>query len=242
MESLLKKKSARGWKQGGEVRTADPSAPQELPAEPPPEASAQRPSPHEPSPREQPRIKTRETISAREGGDGAGPFPGERMERTRIKMREPVSGASSCPRTVASFDHSRKPPDRRFIKTRDTYVQRHPASVPEQSPQALMQGRQEFVRERSRAAVMKRAEARRGWNGGQGRYTQAVHRPTSPGASDSHPAREDRRTIIKTAHSERKPGEHAVRHAIKTVDCSAGKTIKTAQRTAKNTEKAIKTA
>ena len=99
MESLLKKKkSAKGRKEDGEPHTvADPST-QEVPTDPPPfpETLAEQPSPHEPSPLDQPRIKTREAVSARENGARVGPSergraelpPRERMEQRQIKTRE----------------------------------------------------------------------------------------------------------------------------------------------------------
>ncbi len=89
METLLKKKkSARDRLPDEEPRTPDPSTPPESPAE--------QPAPHEPPAREQPRIKTREAVSAREGGTGVGPTEsgraeppsGERMRQARIKTRE----------------------------------------------------------------------------------------------------------------------------------------------------------
>ena len=113
MEALLKKKkSARDWLPDEEPHTPDspapPESPSELPLESPmeppsrsparrsPEFPAEPPSPHDPTTRERPRIKTREAVSAREGGAGADPSesgrarlsPGERMRQARIKTRE----------------------------------------------------------------------------------------------------------------------------------------------------------
>ena len=123
-----------------------------------------------------------------------------------------------------------------------------------------MQGRQEFVRERGRAAAMKRAEgqrvanggetasppapSRRKYAGGQGQHipAQTVRRPVSPGEPDTRPVREGGRTIIKTARSGRKTTERTVRQTIKTVDRSSGKAIKTTQRTAKTAQQTVKTA
>jgi len=99
VEALLKKKkSGKSRLQEKKPHTeSDPPTP-ESPADLPPlpESPAEWPSPHEPPPREQPRIKTREAVSARESGAGAGPSessrakpsPEERMRQTRIKTRE----------------------------------------------------------------------------------------------------------------------------------------------------------
>ena len=123
-----------------------------------------------------------------------------------------------------------------------------------------MQGGQEFVRERGRAAAMKRAEGQRMVNGGetasppapsqrryaggQGRRTpvQAVRRPPSPGEPDTRPVRDGGRTIIKTARSGRKTTERTARQTIKTADRSSRKAIKTTQRTAKTAQQTVKTA
>ena len=115
MEFLLKKKkSAKDWETDGEPRTAADLPTQEIPADPPsPEAPGEQPSPHEPPPRERPRIKTREAVSAREGGAGAGRAdsgragspPGERMKQRRIKTRksalhdDPRPDVSPAPQT-----------------------------------------------------------------------------------------------------------------------------------------------
>ena len=230
MESLLKKKkSGKGREPDGEPHTDNLSAPQEIPADPPPpKAPAERPSLHEPSPRERPRIKTREAVSAREGGDigpsesgRATPSPGKRMRRTRIKTRKsavhddpssdvpPAPQAGSEPPQVRTRDTAvrdippdiestprvrseppkvktrdavtgvpsgdstplapyrrSKPPDCLSIKTKDACIQGQPTSPPEQPPQTLVQGNQEFMRERGRTAAMKRAETQRvGRNG-----------------------------------------------------------------------------
>ena len=313
MESLLKKKkSAKGREADGEPRTAADPSTQVPPADPPPpEVPGEQPSPHEPPPRERPRIKTREAVSASEGGAGAGradsgrarPPPGERMKRAQIKTREsavhgdhrsdvsptPQSGSESpqirtrestareipadegsAPRvrseppkiktrdvatSAPSGDNAAPPaghrpgtPDRLAIKTREACIQSQP--IPEQPPQALVQGRQEFVWERGRATAMKRAEAQRVANGketasppaparhkytgGQGRPTpaQAVRGPVSPGDPDTRPVRDGGRTIIKTARSGRKTTERTARQTIKTAEHSSRKAIKTTQRTA----------
>ena len=315
MEALLKKKkSAKGRKEDGEPRTAADPPTQQIPADPPSlEAPGEQPSPHELPPRERPRIKTREAVSAREGGASAGPFPGERMKQRRIKTRksalhddsrpdtppapqagseppqvriretvvqdipsdagsaprvrsEPpkiktrdtVSDISSNPGTADPLSHRRKPPNGSSIKIKDACIQSQPA--PEQPPQTLVQGRQEFVRERGRAAAMKQAEAqrvanggepasppapsRRKYAGGQGRPTpaQTVRRPPSPGEPDTRPVRDGGRTIIKTARSGRKTTERTARQTIKTAERSSRKVIKTTQRTAKTAQQTVKTA
>ena len=323
MEALLKKKkSAKGREADGEPRTTADRPTQEIPADPPsPESPGEQYSPHEPSPLERPRIKTREAVSAREGGAGAGraesgragPSPDERMKQKRIKTREsavhddprpdvqPVpqagpeppqartretaardipSDAGLAPRvrseppkvktrnavtSAPSGDNAAPPaghrpgtPDRLAIKTREACIQSQPA--PEQPPQALVQGRQEFVRERGRATVMKRAEAQRvangketasppapaqrGYAGERSSYTpaQTVRRPPSPGEPDTRPVRDGGRTIIKTARSGRKATERTARHTIKTAERSSRKAVKTTQRTAKTAQQTVKTA
>jgi len=308
VEALLKKKkSGKSREADGEPRTAADLPTQEIPADPPSEA------PSGPPPRERPRIKTREAVSAREGGASAGPSPGERMKQRRIKTRQSAlhddsnpdtppapqagseppqvriretvvqdipSDAGSAPRvrseppkiktrdvatSAPSGDNAAPPaghrpgtPDRLAIKTREACIQSQP--VPEQPPQALVQGGQEFVRERGRAADMKRAEGQRMVNGGetasppapsqrryaggQGRRTsvQAVRRPPSPGEPDTRPVRDGGRTIIKTARSGRKTTERTARQTIKTAERSSRKVIKTTQRTAKTAQQTVKTA
>ena len=89
VETLLKKKKS-GKSRLQEKKPHTESDP------PTPESPTGPPSPHEAPPREQPRIKTREAVSARESGAGAGPSessrakpsPEERMRQTRIKARE----------------------------------------------------------------------------------------------------------------------------------------------------------
>ncbi len=315
VEALLKKKkSAKGREADGELRTTADRPTQEIPADPPsPESPEEQYSPHEPSPLERPRIKTREAVSAREGGASAGPSPGERMKRTqiktmdsavhddsrpdtppapqagweppqirtresavreipadegsaprvrseppKIKTRNAVTSAPSGDSTAPPAEHRPGVPDRLAIKTREACIQSQPA--PEQPPQALVQGGQEFVRERGRAAAMKRAEgqrmvnggetasppapARRKYAGGQGRHTpaQAVRKPPSPGESDTRTVQEGGRKIIKTARSGKKATERTARQTIKTAEHSSRKAVKTTQRTAKTAQQTVKTA
>ena len=176
----------------------------------------------------------------------------------KIKARDTITSAPSGDNAALPADHRLGTPDRLDIKTREACIQSQPA--PEQPPQVLVQGRQEFVRERGRATAMKRAEtqrvanggetasspapSRRKYAGGQGRHTpaQAVRRPPSPGEPDTRPVREGGRTIIKTARSGRKTTERTIRQTIKTVDRSSRKAIKTTQRTAKTAQQTVKTA
>ena len=286
METLLKKKkSAKGREADGELHTAADPPTQEIPAEPPsPEAPREQPSPHEPPPRERPRIKTREAVSTKEGGADAGLSLGERMMQRQIKTREsavhddprpdvqPAPQAGSEPPQVRTRETAvcdvptdagasprvRSEPPK--IKTRDACIQGQPTPAPEQPPQALVQGRQEFLRERGRAAAMKRAEgqrmangkeassppapARRGYADERSSYApaQAVRRPPSPGEPDTRPVRDGGRTIIKTARSGRKATERTARQTIKTAERSSRKAIKTTQRTAKTAQQTVKTA
>ena len=277
---MKKKKSAKGRETDEEPRIPDSPASPESPAGPP----------QEPPAREQPRIKTREAVSTKEGGAGAGraesggaaPSPGEQMKQRRIKTREStvhddprpdvqpapqdgsgppkiktrdaVTSAPSGDSVALTADRGAGTPDRLSIKTRDACIQQP------QPPQPLVQGRQEFARERGRAAAMKRAEAqrvanggetasppapsRRKYAGGQGRHTpaQAVSRPPSPGEPDTRSVRDGGRTIIKTAHSGRKTAERTARQTIKTAERSSRKAIKTTQRTAKTAQQTVKTA
>ena len=204
-----------------------------------------------------PQVRIRETVVQDIPSD-AGSAPRVRSEPPKIKTRDTVSDISSNPGTADPLSHRRKPPDGSSIKIKDACIQSQPA--PEQPSQALMQGRQEFVRERGRAAAMKRAESqrvtnggetasppapsRRKYAGGQGQHipAQTVRRPVSPGEPDTRPVREGGRTIIKTARSGRKPTERTIRQTIKTVDRSSGKAIKTTQRTAKTAQQTVKTA
>ena len=318
IETLLKKKkAARERKADGETHTAaDPPMEQE----PSPEAPAGQSSPHEPPPREQPKVKTREVVTARESstspsggsraesastagpdrmkiktresavhggrvssGDVESVAPGEpehpqirtkeiaarsvhtedapapqgRPERPQIKTREAVTTSSDH---VATSADGSKPPEQLSIKTKDAYIQRQPPSVPEQPPQTLTQGKQEFVRERGRTAAMKRTEIRRTGSGavpqvkGSGgasppasarRGYASVHtarKPVNPGNPGTQPVRNGGKAIVKTGHSAKKVPERTARHAIKTADRSARKTIKTTQRTAKTAARTTKTA
>ena len=199
----------------------------------------------------------------------AEPAPRVRSEPLKIKTRDAVPDTHSARGAAEPSSNSQKPPDRLSIKTREVYTQSQPASMPEQPPQALVQGRQEFMRERGRSAAMKRTEAqrvtdsagtghpiknrgetappapaRRGYTGGQGKYApaQVVRNPVELGEADPRPVRDSGRTIIKTARSGRKTTERTARHAIKTAERSSRKTFKTAQRTAKTATRTAKTA
>ncbi len=206
---------------------------------------------------ESPQIRTREN-TAREIPSDEGSAPRVRLEPPKIKTRDVATSAPSGDNAAPPAGHRPGTPDRLAIKTREACIQSQP--VPEQPPQALVQGGQEFVRERGRATAMKRAEAQRVANGGeiasppapsQRRYAggqgrrapvQAVRRPPSPGEPDTRPVRDGGRTIIKTAHSGRKTTERTARQAIKTADRSSRKAIKTTQRTAKTAQQTVKTA
>ena len=206
---------------------------------------------------EPPQVRTRETAVHDIPAD-AESAPRVRSEPPKIKTRDTVTGALSGDSTAPPVGNRPGTPDRLSIKTREVCIQNQPA--PEQPPQTLVQGGQEFVRERGRAAAMKRAEGQRVANvgetasppapsqrryaGGQGRRTpaQAVRRPTSPGEPDTRPVRDGGRTIIKTARSGRKTAERTARQTIKTADRSSRKAIKTTQRTAKTAQQTVKTA
>ena len=204
-----------------------------------------------------PQVRIRETVVQDIPSD-AGSAPRVRSEPPKIKTRDTVSDISSNPGTADPLGHRRKPPDESSIKIKDACIQSQPA--PEQPPQTLVQGGKEFVRERGRAASMKRAEAqrvanggepashpapaRRGYTGGQCKYApaQAVRRPVNPGELDTQPVRDGGRTIIKTARFGQKATERTACQTIKTAEHSSRKAIKTTRRTAKTAQQTVKTA
>ena len=204
-----------------------------------------------------PQIRTRES-TAREIPADEGSALRVRSEPPKIKTRDVATSAPSGDNAAPPAGHRPGTPDRLAIKTREACIQSQP--VPEQPPQTLVQGRQEFVRERGRAAAMKRAEGQRMVNGGetasppapsqrryaggQGRRTsvQAVRRPPSPGEPDTRPVRDGGHRIIKTARFGQKATERAARQAIKTAEHSSRKAVKTTQRTAKTAQQTVKTA
>ena len=204
---------------------------------------------------EHPQIRTKEAARAVHAEEA--PAPQGRPERPQIKTRE-VTTSPSDHATAPS--NGGKPPERLSIKTKDAYIQRQPPSAPEQPPQALAQGKQEFVRERGRTAAMKRAESQQAGSGtvpqakaggdtsppapARRGYASAhtVRRPVSPGNPDTQPVRDGGKAIVKTGRSVQKNVERTARHAIKTADRSARKTIKTTQRTAKTAARTTKTA
>ncbi len=128
VEALLKKKkSAQSRKEDGEPRTAADPPTQQIPADPPsPEAPGEQHSPYEPSQLERPRIKTREAVSAREGGAGAGLSPGERMMQRQIKTRESAVHDDPRPDVQPAPQAGPEPPQ---IRTRETAVHDIPADA-----------------------------------------------------------------------------------------------------------------
>lgn len=216
---------------------------------------------------EPPQIRTRDVAVQ---DIPAEPAPRVRSEPPKIKTRDAATGVP-IDHTAAEFPSghsgSGQSANRLPIKTRDAYIQSQPAFAPEQPPQAPVQGKQEFIRERGRTAAIKRTEAqrvgngtvfqtgnggesvppapvRRGYAGGQGRYTppQAVRGPVDPGEPDARPVRDGGRKIIKTARSGRKTAERTAKQTIKTAERSSRKSIKTTQRTAKTAQQTVKTA
>ena len=206
---------------------------------------------------EPPQVRTRET-AARDIPSDAGLAPRVRSEPPKVKTRNAVTSAPTGDNAALPAGHRPEIPDRLAIKTKEACIQSQTA--PEQPPQTLVQGGKEFVRERGRAAAMKRAEgqrvanggetasppapSRRKYAGGQGRPTpaQTVRRPVNPGEPDTRPVRDGGRTIIKTARSGRKATERTARQTIKTAERSSRKAIKTTQRTAKTAQQTVKTA
>ncbi len=292
METLLKKKkSARDRLPDEEPRTPEPSTSPESPSDPP--APSEPPAREQPRIKTREAISAREggagAGSAESGGTG--PSSGERMRQARIKTREPAvhdlrpdvpptsqsgseppqvrtrdaaSGAPTGHRTAAPSSGHDQPSHRLSIKTKGAYIQDQPTSALEQPPQALVQGKQEFMRERGRTAAMKRAETqwvgndtipqagnggetappapmRRGYTGGQGWHTQAqaVRRTGEP---DTRPVRGGGQKIVKTARSGRKTAERTAKQTIKTAEYSSKKAVKTTQRTAKTAQQTVKTA
>ncbi len=213
----------------------------------------------------EPQARTREAAICDIPAD-VEPAPRVRLEPPKIKTRDAATGAPAEHSTAEPSPSTDQATNRLSIKTRDAYIQSQPASAPEQPPQVLVQGRQEFMRERGRAAAMKRAESyragnstvpqtgngdaappapvRRGYAGGQGKYTpaQAVCRPVDLGEPDPRPVRDGGQTIIKTARSGHKTVERTARQTIKTAERSSRKAIKTTQRTAKTARQTVKTA
>ncbi len=204
---------------------------------------------------EHPQISTKE-ISVHSVHTEDAPAPQGRPERPQIKTREAVT---TPPGHAATSADGSKSPKQLSIKTKDAYIQRQPTPRPEQPPQAFAQGKQEFVREHGRTAVMKRTEVRHTGNGAvpqakgrdatpptpmRQRYASAhtAHRPMSPGTPGAQAVRDSGRAIVKTEHSAKKIPERTARHAIKTADRSARKTIKATQRTAKTAARTTKTA
>ena len=211
----------------------------------------------------QARIKTRESAVHNLRPDVPPASQGE-SEPPKVRTRDAASGAPIGHRTAAPSSGHDQPSHRLSIKTKGAYIQGQPTSALEQPPQALVQGKQEFMRERGRTAAMKRAEAqwvgndtipqagnggetappapmRRRYTGGQGRYapTQAVCRPGEP---EPRPVWDGGRKIIKTARSGRRTAEGAAKQTIKTAERSSKKAVKTAQRTAKTAQQTVKTA
>ena len=107
---------------------------------------------------EPPQVRTRETAVHDIPAD-AGSALRVRSEPPKIKTRDVATSAPSGDNAAPPAGHRPGTPDRLAIKTREACIQSQP--VPEQPPQALVQGGQEFVRERGRAAAMKRAEGQR---------------------------------------------------------------------------------
>ncbi len=226
MEALLKKKkSAKGREADEEPRTTADLPTQEIPADPPsPEAPGEQHSPHEPSPLERPRIKTREAVSAEEGGTGAeraesdrvAPSPNDRMKRRRIKMRESAVHDDSRPDTPPApqagngGDTASPAPARRgYAGGRSSYTPaqavRRPPSPGEPDTRPVRDGGRTIIKT----------------------------------------ARSGRKTAERTARQTIKTAEHSSRKAIKTTQRTAKtaqQTVKTAQRSAQATVKATQRA
>ena len=292
MEALLKKKkSARDRLPDEGPHTPDPSAPPESPAEPPP--PQEPPARERPRIKTRDAVSARGggTGAGQTESGRTRPSPGERMRQARIKTKEPAvhdlrpdippasqgglepppvrtrdaaSGASTGHRTAAPSSGHEQSSHRLSIKTKGAYIQSQPATTLEQPPQALVQGKQEFMQERGRTAAIKRAEAqrvgndtipharnggeaafpapmRRGSAGGQSWHTpaQAVRRTGEP---DTRPVRGGGQKIVKTARFGRKTVQRTAKQTIKTAERSSKKTVKTAQRTAKTVQQTFKTA
>ncbi len=193
VESLLKeKKSAKGREADGEPRTAEDPSTQAPPADPPPpEVPGEQPSPHELPPRERPRIKTQEAVSAREGGANAGPSdsgragpsPGERMKRAQIKTRESAVHDDPRPDVQPAPQAGSKPPQ---IRTRESTAREIPADAGS-APQV----RSELPKIKTRSAVTSAPS-------GGSTAPPADHRPGTP----------DRLSIkTKDAYIQRQPAE-----------------------------------
>ena len=173
---LKKKKKSKGQTPQEEPRTTtEPSAPQEPLSEPP----SQDP----------PRIKTREAVTAREGGaapsDGVRPesTPAAGSERQRIKIRE--SAVRGAHRDTAPAPRDGAEPPR--IRTREAAVHESPASVePAEQP----------------GAARPQIKTREAVTGATHDHRAATDPPSGKGPSD-------RRLSIKTkdAYIQRQPAE-----------------------------------
>ena len=215
---------------------------------------------------EPPQVRTREAAVCDIPTD-IKPAPRVRSGAPKIKTRDAAPGVPTGHRSAEPFSGNGQSANRLSIKTRNAYIQSQPVSTPEQPPQALVQGEQEFMREQGRAATIKRAEVqrvrngavpqagtggesasptpvRRGYTGGQGKYTsvQAMCGPTDSGGSDALPVRDSGQKIIKTVRSGRKSADRAAKQTIKTAERSSKKVIKTTQRTTKTSQHTATTA
>lgn len=190
-------------------------------------------------------------------------------DRPRIKTRESVThtaptdtGATRTSQTDTSK------PGRTAIKTKDAYIQQRPPTPLEEPPQALTQGRREFVREQGRKLAMRRTvqscrtgkesvpspkggdssplavSARHGDVAGRIGCTpsQTAYQTGHP---DIQPTRKNTgsgRTLVKTARSGQKTTERTAHKTIKTAERASKKAVKTTQRTAKAAERTVRTA
>ncbi len=180
IEKLLKKKKS----DRGRHQKPDPSTPPESPAEPPSGEAVPPKAPEHPVPAdgsERIQIKTREAVTAREGGTVPSesgrlePPSAAGSERQQVKTRKSavrgthrdtqpaLHGEAESPRirtrgtgdtTVGVSPDSRtRPSERLTVKTRDAYTQK---VVPEQPSQAMERGRRKFQKEQRSKAAAKR--------------------------------------------------------------------------------------
>ena len=205
IEALLKKKKkSKGQTPQEEPRTTtEPSTPQETPAEPP----SQDP----------PRIKTREAVTAREGGaapsDGVSPesTPAAGSERQRIKIRESTVRGSHGDTVPAPRDGT----ELLRIRMREAAVHETPASVePVDQPESA----RPRIKTRDIAARDVRANVGEAPQAAPEPPPQIKTREAVTGAAPDHRAAtdppsgkglSDRRLSIKTkdAYIQRQPAE-----------------------------------
>ena len=260
IEYLLKKKKA------AKERKSDGDPPMEQ--ESPPEAPAGQSSPHEPPPREQPKVKTREAVTAKDGS--ASPSGGSRTtssaagpERMKIKTRESAvrggrlssdsaelvaPGEPEHPQirtketAAAPSDHVTTPPSGEKTPQRLS-IKTKDAYIQRQPPPAPEQPPPQAFTQGQREFVQQRGRAA-AMKRAEGRRTGNGTVPQPKGGGDAAPPAPARRGYA-SAHPVHRPvnpgnpGTQFARDGGKAVVKTGRSVRKTSERTARH---AIKTA